>query len=33
MTYKFHKDPVSGMILVFILMNENHEFKMMLDTA
>ena len=33
MTYKFKKDPISGMILVYILMDENHEFKMMLDTG
>jgi len=33
MTYKFTKDPISGMILVYILMNESHEFKMMLDTG
>jgi predicted aspartyl protease len=33
MTYKFRKDPLSGMILVFIQVNENHEFKMMLDTG
>ena len=33
MTYKFRKDPISGMILVYIQMNENHEFKMMLDTG
>ena len=33
MIYKFKKDPISGMILVYIQMNENHEFKMMLDTG
>ncbi|MCL2073914.1 MAG: retroviral-like aspartic protease family protein [Marinilabiliaceae bacterium] len=31
--YKFKKDPISGMILVYIQTNENHEFKMMLDTG
>jgi len=33
MTYKFKKDPLSGMILVYILVNESHEFKMMIDTG
>jgi len=33
MTYKFKKDPDSGMILVFVLIDETHEFKMMLDTG
>jgi len=33
MTYKFKKEPISGMILVYILMDENHEFKMMLGTG
>jgi len=33
MTHKFIKDPVNGMIFVSIEVNENHEFKMMLDTG
>jgi hypothetical protein len=33
MTYEFEKDAVSGLILVYILLDEMYEFKMMLDTG
>ena len=33
MTYEFEKDPVSGLILVYIVLDEIYEFKMMLDTG
>ena len=33
MIYYFEKDTVSGMILVEILLDGNHKFKMMLDTG
>ena len=31
--YKFEKEPVSGMILVHIVLDGIHKFKMMLDTG
>ena len=33
MTYEFEKDTVSGLILVYIVLDEIYEFKMMLDTG
>ena len=33
MIYKFEKDPVNGLILVYIVLGEMFEFKMMLDTG
>jgi predicted aspartyl protease len=33
MTYQFEKDPVNGLIFVFIEVGENHKFRMMLDTG
>jgi len=33
MTYKFEKDPINGLILVYIVLDELYEFKMMLDTG
>ena len=33
MTYQFIKDPISGMILVYVRLDETHEFKMALDTG
>ena len=33
MIYKFEKDPVNGLILVYIVLGDMYEFKMMLDTG
>jgi len=33
MTYKFEKDPVNGLILVYIVLDKIYDFKMMLDTG
>ena len=33
MTYQFEKDPESGMIFVYVLLDEMHDFKMVLDTG
>ena len=33
MTYKFEEDPVNGLILVYIVLDEIYDFKMMLDTG
>ena len=33
MTYEFEKDPVNGLILVYIVLDEIYEFKMMFDTG
>jgi len=33
MIYKFQKDPINGMILVYVELDKSHEFKMMLDTG
>ena len=33
MTYKFERDPVSGIILVFIWLDKEYKFKMAIDTA
>ena len=33
MIYQFEKDPISGLILIEVWLNEKHEFKMALDTG
>ena len=33
MIYKFEKDPANGLILVYIVLGDMYEFKMMLDTG
>ena len=33
MTYKFEKDPINGLILFYIVLDEMYEFKLMLDTG
>ena len=33
MIYQFKKEPISGIILVYVRLDGKHEFKMVLDTA
>ena len=33
MTYKFERDPISGIILVFVWLDKEYKFKMTIDTA
>jgi hypothetical protein len=33
MTYPFETDPISGMIFVYIMVNEEYRFRMLLDTG